>query len=157
MVEQTQRTLAQANGRVASAQMTGAFWKQHAKTNAMLPDQVRDAIVDSGASVLVHAIRDGQSKHGPTWFIDIEFAGATFTLPQSHNQMRDPMLLGLADFIRMNGAVACGIESFPTPKGTGFDLCPPQVDYDPSVTLGWESAIPGAISSGTSSNDEVPF
>ena len=118
-----------ANEAAARAKAAASFWAKNEKNLTLLPEVYRDDIVASGAVVLIHAVRDGSSKHGPTWFADIEYRGEVWTMPQSHNQVRDRFMLNAMDYIPAFGPLPATIISFETPKGTAFDFAPPPADY----------------------------
>lgn len=121
--------LGRAVGEVAPASASRSFWGAHQKGFALLPAELRDDIIASGAVVLVRAVRDGQSKFGPTWFTDVEYAGDIWTIAQSHNEVRDRIMLGMRDFVMTSGPLPATIQGFETASGPGFDLAPPPDEF----------------------------
>jgi hypothetical protein len=118
-----------------------AFWDQNRKGYALLPEDVKEEIANIGAVVIVHAIRDGETKFGPTWFTDIAYGVDMWTFAQSHNQLRDRTLLALKDFLALNGPMPATIEAFSTASGTGYDLAQPSQEaltafFGANVTTG---------------------
>ena len=139
----------------AKAKAAADFWGRNPKGGyTLLPEVYRDDIVASGAVVLIHAVRDGSSKHGPTWFADIEYRGEIWTMPQSHNQVRDRFLLNAIDYIAAFGPLPAVIISFDTPKGTAFDFASPPAEYLDALASGTGEIGVGDVSTGF---DDVPF
>lgn len=114
-----------------------SFWSKHDKgnLNPMIPEDVRNAIVDTNCNILIHAVRQGESKFGPTWFADIEvnqghYGGdpATvehWTIAFSPNAVRDPMLAALREECAA-GPMPASIRPFTTRDGNyGYDFSAP--------------------------------
>ena len=132
----------------ARAKAAASFWDKNEKGHTLLPDVYRDDIVASGAVVMIHAIRDGETKFGPTWFADIEYSGELWTMPQSHNQLRDRFMLNAQDYIAAFGPLPATIEAFDAKGGSGFDFGKPPADYLDALGSGT-----GEIGGG----DDTPF
>lgn len=113
----------------AKAKLIKSFWEKNANGYTLLPEVYRDDIVASGAVVLVHAVRDGETKHGATWFTDMEYRGEMWTWPQSHNVVRDRFMLNARDYISAFGPLPAIIVSYDSVKGQGFDYAAPPDDY----------------------------
>ena len=111
------------------AAMLRKFWAMNNKGHTMLPAVYRDDIVATGEVIAVHAIRDGESKFGPTWFSTVEYRGQLWTVAQSHNEMRDPFMLAAIDFINDFGPMPVTLEGFSAKGGDGYDFAAPPEDY----------------------------
>ena len=105
------------------------FWQANNKGLPLIPEDIQATIEQNGETVVIHVIRDGTSKFGPTWFTDIERAnGERWCCPQSHNQVRDPLMLNLQRFVSEYGPMPVSMVGFDTDLGHGWDFAAPLPD-----------------------------
>lgn len=118
------------------AEMLRKFFQMNSKGHTMLPAVYRDQIVDDGTVLILHAVRDGESKFGPTWYATVEYQGQLWTMAQSHNEMRDPFLLNAIDFINEFGPMPVTLSPFSAKGGDGWDFAAPPADYLDALASG---------------------
>lgn len=130
------------------------FWNRHA--TIFLPNWLRDQIVETEIVFEVTAIRDGKTKFGPTWFVDILVSGSVYTMPMSHNEVRDAQLLAInaglgTEFATLPATLVSFESAFDNP---GFSLAPPSPAF--YADLGIPADTSGQIEMDLPDGD-VPF
>ena len=130
---------AREGGKALDAALTDLYRKADdavQKGYTILPEHLRDEIASTGAVIFLHAIRDGETKFGPTWFTDIEYRGELWTMPQSHNEMRDRFMLNAIEYTKAFGPLPAVIEAFSAKGGDGWDFAPPPAEYMQALASG---------------------
>lgn len=113
-----------------AAQNVRNFWNRHAQT--FLPDWLRDQLVDTATVFDITAVRDGKTKFGATWFVDIVANGNSCTVPMSHNDVRDTQLLAIKAGLEQGEfqTLPAILISFPTNfENMGYSFAPPTPEY----------------------------
>lgn len=123
------------------------FWAKNDKgsSNPLLPEAFRNLLIDTGSVVIVHAVREGNSKHGLTWFADVEidlslFPGQTTALwatAQGYcgeggqvNEPRRKLMEAMREQIAAMGPIPATLVQFQAKNGNyGWDFGPPPAWY----------------------------
>ena len=111
------------------AAMLRKFFKSNAKGHTMLPAVYRDDIAERGHVIQLHAIRDGVSKFGSTWYSTVEYGDQLWTIAQSHNEIRDQFMVNAIEFLDQFGSMPVTLEGFTAAGGDGWDFAAPSDDY----------------------------
>lgn len=133
-------------GKIAS------FWQENAKGsgNPLLPDDIKNAIIDTGAVVVVTAIRLGASKFGETWFADIEVDPHSYgsggpiehwTTAQARNNVRDKLMERLIGGLKDLHAIPATMQQFEANGNYGWDFGPPPADWYAAMDSGESIAL----------------
>jgi hypothetical protein len=145
------------------------FWAKNDKgsQNPLLPEDIRNLIIDTGSVVVIHAVREGDSKHGKTWFADIEIDVSGLVIPQppmwttaqgycgdggAINEPRRALMEALRGQIAEHGPIPATMVQFQAKNGNyGWDFGPPPADYFDMLDAG------GAILPITPGGVEAPY
>jgi len=130
------------------------FWAKNDKgsQNPLLPEDIRNLLIESGSVVVIHAVREGDSKHGKTWFADIEIDVDGLGIPQPTmwataqgycgeggqiNEPRRRLMEALRDQIAAFGPIPATLVSFQAKNGNyGWDFATPPAEVIEAIEAG---------------------
>lgn len=106
-----------------------SFWGQYQPTNLapLLTAEMKDAMVYHQTNAVLTNVRYRETgQYGPSWVCDLVIGGEPYTAMFSANDTRNDRYGQLAEFVKRNGPMLVGMESYDTSFGNpGYDLCQP--------------------------------
>ena len=134
---------------VDPAQNANKFWQSYQPTNLdpLLSAEMKDTLFFNRINFVLTGVEyRPNAKLGPTWVCKLTINDEPYVAMFSDNAVRQDKYAQLAEFVRTNGPLLVGMESYDTSFGNpGYDLCEPYPDADS------ESLAPGP------EDGDVPF